>query len=397
MRPRRDPHGERRALMPGPHGRLRLVRGGAGTNDRARRDPRAERLAQQVASLPRPRFDRAQVRPSLSRSDATPVASVVVPQTILVESPAFLVVVVPDALGGRLSAHDRQLFGAARTLAGRDGAVVAICPAECDGLGVAGADRVVALTQSLSTYDPDAAVPAIAAMLAALQPRVTIFPESSRGGDLLRRLAVATALPAFCDADVVSEGAVARPARVRRIEQRTEPRGLIGLAADAVGPYARAPREARPIVLDVPTASGAASAVLSVEEIPADPRTVPLALADFVVSAGNGVTDFETFRVLVETLGGTLGASRVLCDAGVMPRASQVGASGTVLTANCYLAFGIAGAPQHLQGIAGCDHVVAVNTDLHAAMIERAALAVVADAQRVMPALLDLIRSEREA
>ena len=85
----------------------------------------------------------------------------------------------------------------------------------------------------------------------------------------------------------------------------------------------------------------------------------------------------------------------MVCDAGLMPREAQVGASGTVLEASCYFALGIAGAPQHLQGITRCEHVVAVNTDLHAAMIERAGLAIVADAQEVMPALLALMAEER--
>lgn len=396
MRPRRDPHGERLAFVPGPSGRPRLARGAAGATGRPRRDPRAERQAQQVAGAPRPRFDRTQMRGTARALEvATPSAAA--PQLIIVETPAFYIAVVPDAAGGRLSAHDRQLFGAARTLAGREGAVVALCAEGCEDLGAAGADRVIPLPSGSSTYDPDGAAGALAAILASLQPRATIFPESARGGDLLRRVAVASRRPVFCDVEFVSESAVARPAQVRRIEQRTVPRGLIGLTQDAVAPYARGPREARPMVCEASPAPASASAILSVEEIPADPRSVPLALADFVIAAGNGVTDFETFRSLVEALGGTLGASRVLCDAGLMPRAAQVGASGTVLSANCYLALGIAGAPQHLQGIAGCDHVVAVNTDLHAAMVERAGLAIVADAQRIMPALLDLLRAEREA
>ncbi|MGU3384947.1 hypothetical protein ACLBYG_10610 [Methylobacterium sp. D53M] len=37
---------------------------------------------------------------------------------------------------------------------------------------------------------------------------------------------------------------------------------------------------------------------------------------------------------------------------------------------------------------------MAVNTDLHAAMIERAGLAIVQDAQAVMPALLRLLAEE---
>jgi electron transfer flavoprotein alpha subunit len=61
------------------------------------------------------------------------------------------------------------------------------------------------------------------------------------------------------------------------------------------------------------------------------------------------------------------------------------------------LAFGIAGAPQHLQGVAGVEHVIAVNTDLHAAMIKRARLAIIADAQLVIPALHALLRPGPQA
>ena len=114
-----------------------------------------------------------------------------------------------------------------------------------------------------------------------------------------------------------------------------------------------------------------------------------------MVSAGNGIRDFDLFRRVAAALGGTPGASRVVCDSGDMPRAAQVGASGTVLAADCYLALGIAGAPQHLQGIAGCRHVIAVNTDLHAAMVERAELAIVSDAHAVMGALVRLIQEEQ--
>ncbi len=118
-----------------------------------------------------------------------------------------------------------------------------------------------------------------------------------------------------------------------------------------------------------------------------DAAALPLAEADFIVAAGNGVTDWPVFHRVVSALGATLGGSRVVCDAGHLPRHRQVGASGTLVEPRCYLAFGIAGASQHLQGIARCERVIAVNTDLHAAMIKRADLAIVADAQAVMPAL----------
>lgn len=232
------------------------------------------------------------------------------------------------------------------------------------------------------------------AAIAALRPRHVLWPESRIGGDLARRVAVRMGEGLFCGAEQVSARAVARPARGRRVEQRREPPLLLTLAEGAAAPHGRTVHEARPIDLPLPARLDFESAILSIEEVPADPATVPLGEADFVLSVGNGVTDFAAFASLAQALGATPGASRMVCDAGVMPRAAQVGASGTVLSARCYFALGIAGAPQHLQGIAGCEHVVAVNTDLHAAMIERAGLAVVADAQAVMPALLALLAEE---
>jgi electron transfer flavoprotein alpha subunit len=126
-----------------------------------------------------------------------------------------------------------------------------------------------------------------------------------------------------------------------------------------------------------------------------DPNAVPLKEADFIVSAGNGVTDWDAFHAVADALGAAEGGSRVVCDAGLLPRGRQVGASGTLVEPRCYLAFGIAGAPQHLQGIARCERVVAVNTDLHADMVKRADLAIIADAQVVMPALARLAREKR--
>ena len=62
-------------------------------------------------------------------------------------------------------------------------------------------------------------------------------------------------------------------------------------------------------------------------------------------------------------------------------------ASGRAIAADCYLAFGISGAVQHMQGLEACGSIVAVNTDPHAPIMKEAALAVVADADAVLAAL----------
>ncbi|ORE91311.1 FAD-binding protein [Aurantimonas sp. 22II-16-19i] len=417
---RNDPRAERATKMVAEAGRRPRLdlgrREAAPASGRPRRDPWREWAAslagETVTGPERKRYDRSQrqmnradaarfarARPSLDATDVSPGQ----PALRVVDEPAFLIFAVVEAAGGRLSRFDRQVLGAARLLADAGdggGGVVALVACSGDdltkgwgeGLGEAGADRVLAL--------PGAATPAIRAAalrgaVDALSPRHVILAEAGDSADIARRLAACLGEPLFADVEHLTARQAVRAVRNGRAEIGLLPPRLMTIGEDRAKPHEAVPCEARP--LDAAAAPLPDDpAILSVEIIPGDPAKLALSETDFVVSAGNGVSDFAAFRDLAAAMKGTPGASRVVCDAGLMPRAAQVGASGTVLAADCYLALGISGAPQHLQGVAGCEHVIAVNTDLHAAMIERAGLAIVQDAQLVMPALLKLLQ-EREA
>lgn len=329
------------------------------------RDPRAERAAATVVTTPRLRLDRTHKAGAI----ALPVAE---ETRMFLAAPAFLVFAV---LEGTLSRHDRQVLGAARRLAGAQGGVVAVAVALSGDTGAAGADRELAL----GGYD-------LATLIAARAPRHVVFAETPEGGDLARRVAVALDEALAVGVEAVSATQIIWPVAGRRRERRAAPARLISIALDMIPPYAGPARRVES--LEAPPAGAAREAG---EIIPAT-GAVPLAEAGFVLAAGNGVTDFAAFLALAERLGATPGGSRVVCDAGLLPRAAQVGASGTVLTAETYFALGIAGAPQHLQGITEVGRVIAVNTDLHAAMVARAQLAIVADAQAVMRALLAVMQ-----
>jgi electron transfer flavoprotein alpha subunit len=358
---------------------------------RLRPNPREDLSRQSVTFRGRRRIDRLATQIHADESFDAPRAGAV----RCIRDPAFLVAVVRDGVGA-LSPWDRQLLGAARILAGETGAVLLLTSAATVDGGRAGADRVV-VAPALGDDDPGRRAAVLAALLAQHRPRHTLLAESAASGDLARRVAAATGQALFTDAELVRSGQLARPARARQVELTAAPTALIGVALDVAAEYAGPPREAAPLPALEIGSEPRAAAFRGVGPIRRDPGSVPLAEADFVVAAGNGVTDFDSFRALVTALAATPGASRAVCDAGLMPRDRQVGASGTVLDGSCYLAFGIAGAPQHLQGVARVEHVIAVNTDLHAAMIKRAALAIVADAQQVMPALLRLVRARSGA
>jgi electron transfer flavoprotein alpha subunit len=82
-------------------------------------------------------------------------------------------------------------------------------------------------------------------------------------------------------------------------------------------------------------------------------------------------------------------------DDGFMLRDRQVGASGTWVTARVYVAVGISGAIQHLQGIGACDKVIAINLDPNCDMVKRADLSVIGDSHAIMRALIDAIDAYR--
>ena len=120
-----------------------------------------------------------------------------------------------------------------------------------------------------------------------------------------------------------------------------------------------------------------------------DVTTAPLESARFIIAAGNGVTDWNSFGELAKALGATVGASRVVCDRGFLPRDRQVGSSGTLVSSRVYIALGISGAVQHLDGIHDVEFVISVNSDPGAPIHSRAVLPIVADANAVVQHLLE--------
>ncbi|HTU52806.1 MAG TPA: electron transfer flavoprotein subunit alpha/FixB family protein [Acetobacteraceae bacterium] len=352
---------------------------------RPRRDPRAARAAATVATAPRLRIDRAHRDGAPAHSAVASGATAAAPRRISIVDPEFLVFVVAEAPEGVLTRQDRQAIGAARLLdGGAAGAVVLLATGQIADAGTAGADLVMNLP--VHGYDPDFAARLIAAAVSRHAPRHVLFAETVDGGDLARRVASLLEEPLFDRVESLSAHVAIRPAAAGGAEWRAAPPRLISIAPDMIAPCRGISRALGR--LDAPEVARARSGIVAAEPVAADASDVPLDQAELVLAAGNGVVDFPMFLRLARALGATPGASRVVCDAGRLPRTMQVGASGTVLDAHCYIALGISGAPQHLQGIGAVEHVVAVNTDLHAAIIARAGLAIIADAYLVMRALL---------
>ena len=304
---------------------------------------------------------------------------------------------------GRLDEHARQAIAAAAILANTKTGVVAVVLGELnESLAALGADRVAVLPEFESRrFQPEREQAAVEAWIAVYDAVNIFIPDNPAGdGDLGRRLIAAS-----------------NDSWAARVTEINAKHVSVSWSGGAQTAHTKLPKivllEAGAVDANLPFVGK--GELIGRDEMPARPEAISfcrdlgleendineiaLEEADFIVSAGSGVRNVATLQALAETLGAVVGASRVAIDDGMLPRDRQIGATGKTVSASAYIAVGISGAVQHLQGIKDCRHVIALNRDSGAPIVKRADLTVIGDAEDVMQALITRIaqaRAQRE-
>ena len=359
----------RRPIVITPQGLRRIVLGQVGVGEASASDPGAAPAGK--------------AKPRRLRGDAT-----------------SWVMAVAHSDRGRLDSHARQAVAAAALVAQPSAGVVAVILGDFEEDAAAlGADAVVVLPDLDGIrFEPEREVVAVSSLIRAYDARHVFLPDKPESdGDLGRRLIVEHQGPAATHVVEIDAAHVCSPWSGAMLLARAPlPRFILleAGAVDAALPFAglgeRAGAVERPKVAE----EGCDYRDLGLER--SDPSQVPLEEADLIVAGGNGVHNVPTLEALARKLGAAVGASRVAVDDGRFSRDKQIGATGKTVSARGYIAVGISGAVQHLQGIKDCQHVIAVNRDAGAAIIGRADLSVIGDAEEVMQALLTRIAQARE-
>jgi len=155
--------------------------------------------------------------------------------------------------------------------------------------------------------------------------------------------------------------------------------------------FAQAEGGSAPAQVEALPPAGGTSPARVIETIEPEQVRQDLSEADVIVSGGRGLKGPENFKLVEElasALGGVVGASRAVCDAGWRPHSDQVGQTGKTVSPRLYVACGISGAIQHLAGMSSSKCIVAINKDANAPIFQVADYGLVGDLFEVIPALV---------
>ncbi|GHB71582.1 hypothetical protein GCM10010377_72750 [Streptomyces viridiviolaceus] len=280
------------------------------------------------------------------------------------------------------------------------------------GTGAATA-RLTAARRAWTAEAPrGVAPPGPAAIAAALRPhlepvRVVVLPASPDGRDLAPRLAAVLDRPLLAGAiEVTSRGADVLRWGDRTLLTLTSDGPFVATLVPGVRGVEPVPDGGRgPGVADLPVDWTAAPRDATCEDVFAPPPdTTHLSEAPRIVGAGAGLgrgalSGPEAMVLLgrfADAVGASVGATRVVTDAGWTGHERQVGTTGVVVDPDLYIAFGVSGAAQHVGGLGSPRDVISVNTDPYCPMTARADLGVVADAAAVLEEMTRKLGGHRD-
>lgn len=320
------------------------------------------------------------------------------------------VLVIGELQGDALQSITGELLAAGRKLGDALGEEVGVAllnggdAAAQDAIAL-GADKAyVVRDAALSDMQLDAQVAALEKACAETQPSVVLIGRTLAGRDVGPRLAFRLGVGLAQDCLEVSADSGGRVSAVRPVyggnalARVTFPDAnpqMVVLRAKAYEPLeADVGRSGEVVELQTNLDPSVVKARL-VETVTQEAEGVRLEDAGIVVGGGRGLGGPEPFDMLedlAKLLGGAVGASRAVCDAGWLDHSYQVGLTGKTITPDLYITVGISGASQHMAGCSASKHIVAINRDADANIFKSSSFGVVGDWKSVLPSFIETVR-----
>lgn len=313
--------------------------------------------------------------------------------------------VVIEHLRGQVAEVSYAMLAGARQLskAGNGEVVAVLLGHNAQGLAHdLAADRVIYVDHpALAEFTSDAYQIVLAGLIQEHSPRAVLFGHSSIGMDLASSLSAELGIPVvnscrtfsedgkfisqICGGKIMVEGALPSPA---------------ALATMIPGGYkAEEGQSAQTPPLTAVSAPALDNLRVAVKQyIEPDTSDVDISKETMLVSVGRGIQNKDNIELaneLAQALGCAVSASRPVVDQGWLPTTRLVGKSGKHVKPKIYLALGISGAPEHVEGMGESETIVAVNTDPNAPIFNIAKYGTTIDMFDLLPVLIDKVKQAK--
>jgi electron transfer flavoprotein alpha subunit len=270
-------------------------------------------------------------------------------------------------------------------------------------------DRVVVFDdERLGNFNADLYKEIIAGLIDEVKPTLTLIGNTAWGVELAPCLAVRTGFPLATDCiDItVKDG---KPTIQRQmysgkifsnVSFSPSPGYLLTIRSGVFPKDKIGSRQAQIVHKDFPLKEVRLGKEF-IEFAEAAAGEVDISQAELLISVGRGIGEEGNIPIakeLAEALNGLLSCSRPVVDKNWLPKYLQVGSSGKSVTPKVYIAVGISGAFQHLQGITGAGTIIAINKDPKAPIFRAANYGIVDDLFKIVPVLKEkVLETKRES
>jgi electron transfer flavoprotein alpha subunit len=319
------------------------------------------------------------------------------------------ILTVVETEAGRVRDCSYELVTLARELARATGGAACAAVLGADPAAAAaqvaghGVETVYAVKDpALAAYTADGWVATLKQLIAREGVEVVLFSHTPLGWDAAPRLAAVHGLPALTEIVAVVDGGKVwtRLMFNGKFQVKMTLAGTPAVVTVQKGAFPPCEERGDGAVKQVAAGLDPAAIRQKYVETTSAPAQgkVDLASADIIVSGGRSLGSMEKFGIikeLADALGGQVGASRPVTDAGWLPHEHQVGSSGITVKPKLYIASGISGAIQHIVGMKQSGYIVAINKDKEAPIFEVADVCIIGDQFEIVPALTKAILEAR--
>ncbi len=289
------------------------------------------------------------------------------------------ILVITEHLKGEFQDITFEMVGRAKEMADSSGGqCVAVTFGSMNGkAGELGAADAVISVGGIDDFNPESYAAAVQSVVSAKSPSLVMVGSTSMGMDIANAVATVLDIPtiSYCtDINTSSSGFSCTSSmyggKMNAVTNVDGPAVTMILAGAFNADAGRI--SGSPTVEDFSADFGAGK-IRFKQLIEPEAGDVDITQSEILVAVGRGIgskDDIELAEELDEVLDADLACSRPMVDAGWMPRARQVGKSGMKVKPKVYIALGISGAPEHIEGMKSSSTIIAINSDKNAPIFD---------------------------